>query len=544
MADFIPIGTLIRQRYLIQQVLGQGGFGRTYLALDQERFGEGCVLKEFIVPYADEALLKKARTLFQREASTLHQIQHPQIPQFQAAFESDDRLWLVQSLVEGKTYRTWLNQRKAQGSALSESEVLLMLGKLLPVLSYLHDRRIIHRDISPDNIILQPQSSTTDPASLQGTPVLIDFGAVKEATSGLALVSSMTRVGKIGYAPPEQLQTGSVHPHSDLYALAATCLVLLTGREPQDLLDSHSLTWCWQPYTQISDRLAQVLLKMLSLHPGDRYQSAQEVWVALQPMLAGLPMTQMVVPPTAMNPHPTSPATSTNPRTAPAAQATPKSRRPTVQVPLAMPQISSMSAILASLVVVLGVGTWIFRLPIPSGTTHTLQSDNAVASTVSADLALNANGTQTILFKPGEISALVQGTLQDKPTQTYRLRAAKGQIMSVILDGSGVVMNLLKSNQEPIDGASQQTRSWTGQLPLDDEYELQITGSGSYAIDVSITPLTRSDSAAAPKSSVEKNPTNTAPKGKPTTGTKQAVRQVAIKQSSLDQNRNPGLGAQ
>lgn len=536
MADLIPIGTLIRQRYLIQQVLGQGGFGRTYLALDQERFGEGCVLKEFTVPYADEALLKKARTMFQREASTLHQIQHPQIPQFQAAFESDDRLWLVQSLIQGSTYRTWLNQRKAEGRTLSESEVLLLLGQLLPVLSYLHDRRIIHRDISPDNIILQPQSSSPDPTSLQGTPVLIDFGAVKEATSGLALVSSMTRVGKIGYAPPEQLQTGSVHPHSDLYALAATCLVLLTGREPQDLLDSHSLTWRWQPYTQINDRLAQVLLKMLSLHPGDRYQSAQDVWVALQPILTGLPITQMVVPPgTSSNSTNHPPMGSASHATAPVARPKTQSRRP----PLQMPRVSSMSAILASLVVVLGMGTWIFRLPIPSGTTHTLQSD-AVASTVSADLALNANGTQTILFKPGEISALVQGNLQDKPTQTYRLRAARGQIMSVILDGSGVVMNLLKSNQEPIDSASQQTRSWTGQLPLDDEYELQITGSGSYAIDVSITPLSRSEATEAPQTDLEKQQPNTpnkSQKGRRKVANQLVVKQIAAKQSDFDRDR-------
>ena len=99
MASSLPNTMLLRQRYLIHRVLGQGGFARTYFALDQERFQESCVIKEFFVSYQDESLISKAKDLFHREASILHQIQHPQIPRFWAAFEEDSRLFLVQDYV-------------------------------------------------------------------------------------------------------------------------------------------------------------------------------------------------------------------------------------------------------------------------------------------------------------------------------------------------------------------------------------------------------------------------------------------------------------
>jgi serine/threonine protein kinase len=293
MVAAIESRTLLHQRYLIKHLLGQGGFGRTYLALDRERFDEPCVLKEFTVSYQDESLVAKAKSLFAREASILHQVQHPQIPRFWAAFEWEDRLFLVQDYIQGENYRTLLQQRRDRDTTLNEAEVLHLLNHLLPVLSYLHDLAIVHRDISPENLVLSPSKGATEHPQTPddftaGLPVLLDFGSVKAATSGLALVSSMTRVGKVGYAPPEQLQTGNVLPHSDLYALAATCIVLLTGREPQQLLDSLTLDWHWQAYTSVSRELANMLNRMLALHPTDRYQSAAAVHSDLQRLLGVL----------------------------------------------------------------------------------------------------------------------------------------------------------------------------------------------------------------------------------------------------------------
>src|SRR5579883_940174 len=308
----LPSGTVLRQRYLIQQVLGQGGFGRTYLALDQERFNEPCVLKEFIVPYHDGTLIEKSKILFHREASTLYQIQHPQIPRFGAAFEDEQRLFLVQDFVDGQTYRQLLSDRKQVGQTFSEAEVLHFLNHLLPVLVYIHQQGIIHRDISPENVILQTQTATqlepATPISKAGLPVLIDFGAVKEATSHWPLMSTPTRVGKVGYAPPEQLQTGKVYPNSDLYALAATALVLLTGREPSTLLDGRTLSWNWEPYAQVGDELAMVLRRMLAVYPGDRYQSAADVLKDLHSFAATPLESTLLRPPSSASADSTPPA--------------------------------------------------------------------------------------------------------------------------------------------------------------------------------------------------------------------------------------------
>ena len=171
MQPSIALDTVLQNRYRLISVIGQGGFGRTYLAEDLNRFKERCALKEFIPPQGSSYALNKAKELFQREAAILYQIQHPQIPQFRATFEENQRLFLVQDYVEGKTFRMLLNDRKAKGIAFSETEVLQLIQQILPVLHHIHGKGIIHRDIAPDNVILRQQD---------GQPVLIDFGVVKE----------------------------------------------------------------------------------------------------------------------------------------------------------------------------------------------------------------------------------------------------------------------------------------------------------------------------------------------------------------------------
>ena len=507
MASSLSNTMLLRQRYLIDRVLGQGGFARTYLALDQERFQESCVIKEFFVSYQDESLISKAKDLFHREASILHQIQHPQIPRFWAAFEEDGRLFLVQDYVKGDTYRSLLNQRKKEDKRFSEAEVLHLLAHLLPVLSYLHDRNIVHRDIAPDNIILSPHVAETESANgnlpEQGLPVLIDFGAVKEATSGLALVSSMTRVGKIGYAPPEQLQTGNVKPHSDLYSLAATCLVLLTGREPGSLLNSQTLEWQWEAHANISGPLAEILRRMLALHPGDRYPTARRVWLDLLPILGDqAPVTQMLMDPEVgdeivfATPLDSSQDVSVGSnrrdwfdfsRSLPSVT---KLQSEKVTRSLSLNLISPQVAIIGSILALLGMGTFIFRGPMLSSSAQLLQSKSA---TQSADPLVVANPGEPaeILFNAGEMSKMVTGNLQGNSTQVYTLKALRGQIMSVSLNGSSVLMNITRANGMPLESSSIQTRSWTGTLPADDTYSVRVSGTGTHALDISVTPLNR-----------------------------------------------------
>lgn len=534
----IPLGTLLRQRYLIQAILGQGGFGRTYLAVDQERFDERCVLKEFAVPYEDEALVQKSQTLFQREASTLYQIQHAQIPRFWAAFEDGQRLFLVQDFVDGQTYRHLLNERRQQGQTFSEPEVCYFLDKMLPVLTYIHDRGIIHRDISPENIILKPQPAAGSNLGLTetGLPVLIDFGAVKEAANHWPLTSAVTGVGKIGYAPPEQLQTGQVYPNSDLYSLAATCLALLTGKEPRSLLDSQTLEWRWQSYALVSAELAGILQRMLQVYPGDRYQSAQDAWQELQPLLDPKTFAQPALTSldtekmssiypasltsTRLNSNPSSTQTQLTGKTA-----TRRSSRPSNQprsrlypaksknLRLAMTAAFLLGTVLAgSLFWRLWTATpnssdevWVSGEKLPQSEvskiiqSHGNPSANSILSspvaapdsTVERNVAMSTAPPQRIEFPPGKISTTLQGTLQTQAPQSYILSAAQGQILTATLNGTGVVMNVLRSDQEGVDAAAYQTRSWTGQLPANDQYLIQISGSGGYTLDVAVTPTSR-----------------------------------------------------
>ncbi|MEH2346538.1 MAG: serine/threonine-protein kinase [Nostoc sp.] len=273
----IASGTLIDNRYTIQKLLGQGGLGRTYLAFDTRRFNEACVLKEFAPIGTGESGLEQYRNLFKREAKILHQLQHPQIPKFLACFEGDGRLFLVQEYVDGKTYSRLLGELQREGRNFSEDEVIQWLKNLLPVLEYVHQHNIIHRDISPDNIMLPDGNDL---------PVLIDFGVGKQITDmnegrssnhQVTFVGKMSLVGKVGYAPREQISLGLCSPSSDLYALGVTAIVLLTGKDPSLLMDQYSLEWNWRYYTYVSDGFAQVLDCMLADRPNKRYQTAREV---------------------------------------------------------------------------------------------------------------------------------------------------------------------------------------------------------------------------------------------------------------------------
>ncbi|MCC5642597.1 serine/threonine protein kinase [Nostoc sp. CHAB 5824] len=272
-------GTLINNRYLVEKILGQGGFGRTYLAFDTQRFNEACVLKEFVPATRKEYIIRKSRELFEREAKVLYQIQHPQIPKFLAWLTENERLFIIQEYIDGKNYAQILSERlSAKGKPFSETEIRAWLVDMLPVLEYIHQRNIIHRDISLENVML---------AHKQSKPVLIDFGVVKEKFTQILSAQNPYQysiqgsvVGKIGYSPPEQLRLGQCYPSSDIYALGVSAIVLLTAKMPHMLLDG-SLKWQWRSYANISDSLARILEKMLAESLTQRYQSANEVLVEL-----------------------------------------------------------------------------------------------------------------------------------------------------------------------------------------------------------------------------------------------------------------------
>jgi serine/threonine-protein kinase len=290
-SSLVTPGSLLANRYHIIRELGQGGFGRAYLAEDQNKFSEKCVLKEF-APQVQGKEVAKAKELFQREAKVLYNLDHPQIPKFRELFEvtnnQESFLFLSQEFVDGESYLSILNKYQRSGRRFTEQEIIELFQQLLPVLSYIHSANVIHRDISPDNIIKR----TSD-----RQPVLIDFGAVKEVAG---LVEQMygksllgTKIGKPGYVPNEQMIRGKIYPNSDLYALAATAVTLLTGKEPKDLCDTHNGVWNWSQYVTLSPEFNRLLTKMLDFKPNNRYQSADEVLTVIN----GLKPTATVNPP-------------------------------------------------------------------------------------------------------------------------------------------------------------------------------------------------------------------------------------------------------
>ncbi len=269
-------GNRVGGRYTVQRVLGQGGFGRSYLAEDSQRFGEACVLKEFFPTKKSGRNLQKALDLFKREAKTLYQLNHPQVPKFLACFTQRNRLFIVQEYIDGVPYSQLLKQRRQQDSQFSEAEVVPWLMQMLQVLDYLHGVNIVHRDISPDNIMYCRDRSL---------PVLIDFGLVSDAISTLLSgegtaaddAQPATMVGKFGYSPPEQIHLGQCFPSSDLYALGVTAIVLLTGRYPRDLIDQETLEWRWQTYVSVGQGLEAILTKLVQQKPKARFQTAHDV---------------------------------------------------------------------------------------------------------------------------------------------------------------------------------------------------------------------------------------------------------------------------
>lgn len=289
MDKLLNSGDILNSRYRLLHQLGHGGFGRTYLAEDINRFNEPCVLKEFAPQLQGSFALEKAQELFEREAGVLYRLEHPQIPRFRELFrykhQGKGHLLLVQDYVGGQTYHTLCNNRSQQEMKFSEAEISQLIYQLLPVLEYIHSMGVIHRDISPDNLILRCSD---------GLAVLIDFGSIKEvATKAQSELSESnpnsetlsllgTVLGKSGYAPPEQMEKGIVCAHSDLYSLAATAMVLLAGKEPQQLIDPNSYRWNWQEEVTLSPKLEWVLTKMLSPNPGDRFSSATEVIKTLE----------------------------------------------------------------------------------------------------------------------------------------------------------------------------------------------------------------------------------------------------------------------
>ena len=262
---------LLAERYSPIKIIGQGGFGRTFQAIDKYKPSEPfCVIKQFFPQAQGTQILEEAAELFALEAKRLDSLgRNPQIPELLAYFTQDNRQYLVQEFIHGKT----LKQELEESGAFNEIKIIELLKNLLPVLEFIHSQQIIHRDIKPENIIRRRKDNQL---------VLVDFGASKYATM-TALGRTGTVIGSAGYFAPEQA-VGKTIFASDIYSLGVTCIHLLTKIEPVDLFNVSENDWVWRDYlkSNVSDEFGEILDKMIVGATKKRFKNVREILSLIQ----------------------------------------------------------------------------------------------------------------------------------------------------------------------------------------------------------------------------------------------------------------------
>ncbi|MEG4486287.1 bifunctional serine/threonine-protein kinase/formylglycine-generating enzyme family protein [Microcoleus sp. D2_18a_B4] len=286
------LGRTLRNHYQIIKFLGKGGFGHTYLAKDLDLPGHPqCVVKHLKPQNADPDLLLIAKRLFETEAQTLYKLGklHDQIPKLSAHFEENGEFYLVQDFIAGHD----LTKELIPGKKLSESYTITLLHNILEILAIVHQQKVIHRDLKPDNLMRRQD----------GKIVLIDFGAVKEISTIVVNAQKQTSltiaIGTAGYMPSEQAK-GKPKLCSDIYAVGMIGIQALTGQPPHTLAeDPQTGEVIWRNRAQVSNNLANVLDKMVRDNFSQRYQNAEE---ALQAILS---LSRSFPPPPPPPPPPT-----------------------------------------------------------------------------------------------------------------------------------------------------------------------------------------------------------------------------------------------
>jgi serine/threonine protein kinase len=273
-------GEVLRDRYKIQERIGQGGTGSIYLADDIRLEGRLCALKEVeydrILP---PNVLEQAREQFFREASVLARLDHPNLPKVSDFFTHQQRDYLVMDYVPGKDLRERMLEARREKTFLSENEVLHWAVQLADALNYLHHQSppIIHRDIKPSNLKLTPS----------GLVKLVDFGLVKIMAPNEVTITVIQGQGTALYTPLEQYGGDDAHtdPRADIFSFGATLYHLLTNEPPSEarkrFLDTRNLTPPREINPSVSARVEKAVLWAMSLHPDNRPKTVVEFRDAL-----------------------------------------------------------------------------------------------------------------------------------------------------------------------------------------------------------------------------------------------------------------------
>ena len=265
----LKAGEVLRGRYRINRIIGQGGMGCIYLADDLRLEGRQCALKEVEQDVSLSAeLVKQAREQFFREATVLARLDHPNLPKVSDFFSIAGRDYLVMDYVPGKDLRTLMNEARQKGTFLPKSDVLAWADQLADALSYMHGQLppILHRDINPSNLKIMPT----------GLLKLVDFGLVKILASEEVTVTVLQGRGTALYTPLEQYggDTGHTDARSDIYAFGATMYHILTNHPPPEarelFLQPDKLIPPRQYNPEIDSHTERAILWAMSLHPDER----------------------------------------------------------------------------------------------------------------------------------------------------------------------------------------------------------------------------------------------------------------------------------
>ena len=267
-------GTIVQDRYVVEELLGRGGFGAVYRVRDQDVPGQLFALKEIVDPSGQD------RDRLIHEWELLQQLHHPALPRVYRVFDGEqgDRAYLLMEYIEGTNLE--ILRRQQPEKSFSLSEVFVIMAPIIDALAYLHRQQppIIHRDIKPANIILTTTGDKT---------VLVDFGIAKEYDPDGT--TTTLRHCSPGYGAPEQYSTGT-DTRTDIYGLGATVYTLLTGLVPADAL--HRMTRLGntgmdplEPLNQIVPAVptfvAAAIHRALSLRSADRFPTVERFWQAL-----------------------------------------------------------------------------------------------------------------------------------------------------------------------------------------------------------------------------------------------------------------------
>lgn len=278
MLNILEPGVVLRRRYEIQELVGQGGMGAVYKALDRRLEGRVCAIKEILPALSNLTRpedLEQMADQFRMEASILARLDHPNLPKVSDYFSEGNREYLVQDFVAGRDLQEIIRETQRRNKFLPEPQVLDWATQLLSALEYLHDQNppVLHRDIKPSNIKVTPQ----------GIVKLVDFGLVKvlqpDDTRTVTVVQGR---GTAAYTPLEQYgsDNGSTDARSDIYSLGATFYHLLTCEPPVDakerFLHPGQLVSMRDLNPAVSPRVERAVFQALSMHPNERPSSARE----------------------------------------------------------------------------------------------------------------------------------------------------------------------------------------------------------------------------------------------------------------------------